>query len=241
MKLIAAMDLLQGQVVRGVGGRRENYRPVVSRLASSAHPIIVAQAFQSLGIDDLYVADLDALAGCDPCIDIFHEIKELGCKLWLDAGAKDLESLRFLEPVKPCQLIAGYETWSDPRGLAPALAEFSHRLTFSLDLRNGQPMVRHAGWDCETPWEIVEKAASMGVRQFLVLDVARVGMGAGLGSLELCSRLKGQFPGIQVFAGGGVKSAQDLSLAQAAGVDGVVMASALHDLSIHPSDFSALG
>ena len=42
MQIIPVLDLLGGQVVRGVGGRREAYRPVRSVLTTSSEPRQVA-------------------------------------------------------------------------------------------------------------------------------------------------------------------------------------------------------
>ena len=69
MRVVAVLDLMGGKVVRGVGGRRSEYRPVVSRLTTSCDPVAVAEAFrQQLGIDELYLADLDAIAGARPAL-----------------------------------------------------------------------------------------------------------------------------------------------------------------------------
>src|SRR5579872_5647704 len=45
MRIVPVLDLLGGVVVRGVGGRRREYRPVVSRLTPSCDPLDVARAF----------------------------------------------------------------------------------------------------------------------------------------------------------------------------------------------------
>ena len=42
MKILPVIDLMGGQVVRGVAGRRDQYRPVVSRLTPSSAPLDVA-------------------------------------------------------------------------------------------------------------------------------------------------------------------------------------------------------
>ena len=64
MRIIPVLDMLNGIVVRGVGGRRSEYQPIVSRLTSSTDPVEVARvlvyAFQPA---EMYVADLDAIAG----------------------------------------------------------------------------------------------------------------------------------------------------------------------------------
>jgi phosphoribosylformimino-5-aminoimidazole carboxamide ribotide isomerase len=64
MRVVPVLDLKGGHVVHGVGGRREEYRPVVSRLTDSSAPADVATAFRDrFGLSELYVADLDDIAG----------------------------------------------------------------------------------------------------------------------------------------------------------------------------------
>ena len=38
MRIIPVLDVLGGCVVRGVGGRRDEYRPIVSKLCNSREP-----------------------------------------------------------------------------------------------------------------------------------------------------------------------------------------------------------
>src|SRR5262249_61384230 len=67
MRLIPVLDVRDSMVVRGVGGRRSEYRPVVSRLTSSTAPLDVARALvDSFHPRELYLADLDAIGGAGP-------------------------------------------------------------------------------------------------------------------------------------------------------------------------------
>src|SRR5438270_567379 len=51
MRVIPVLDLKGGQVVRGIGGRRAEYRPIISVLTDSAKPLDVARAFR-VGMGD---------------------------------------------------------------------------------------------------------------------------------------------------------------------------------------------
>ena len=60
-RIIPVIDLKGGQVVRGVAGRRGEYRAVQSRMVQDARPKTVARAFATqFGFRQGYVADLDA-------------------------------------------------------------------------------------------------------------------------------------------------------------------------------------
>src|SRR5262249_52086733 len=78
MRVVPVLDLKGGVVVRGVGGRRREYRPVVSRLVGSCAPADVAAAFaHHFGLRELYVADLDAIAGAPTSLAIYGELHAL--------------------------------------------------------------------------------------------------------------------------------------------------------------------
>ena len=69
MQILPVLDIMRGQVVRGVGGRRHEYRPIVSRLTASASPLDVAGAIRAhFGRDEFYLADLDPIAGGGPVL-----------------------------------------------------------------------------------------------------------------------------------------------------------------------------
>src|SRR5207237_7362011 len=92
MRIIPSWDLQGGQVVRGIGGRRAEYRPITSVLTDSAKPLDVARAFRDrLGLRECYLADLDAIAGSPPQIETYQAIQSLGMRLWVDAGVRHVE------------------------------------------------------------------------------------------------------------------------------------------------------
>ena len=63
LRLIPVIDLMDGMVVHAREGRREECRPVRSRLTESAAPLDIAQALLELHpFKTLYIADLDAIA-----------------------------------------------------------------------------------------------------------------------------------------------------------------------------------
>ena len=100
MRVLPVIDLLGGQVVRGVAGRREEYRPIVSRLTSSTRPLDVARGFREhLRLDELYLADLDAIAGKRAAVDVCAALLSDGFRLWVDAGVNDMDALRMFPVV----------------------------------------------------------------------------------------------------------------------------------------------
>ena len=236
MKILPVLDVQYGLVVHGVGGRREEYRPVESRWTDSARPLDVAQALQRhFGFTDFYVADLDAIAGAEPASWTYLTLQAAHFRLWVDAGVVDTVRACALAHRGIARIIAGLETLAGPRVLADIYEELGTQVTFSLDLRLGQPLGTGRGWR-ETPWDVVQQAIQCGARSVLLLDLARVGMRSGTGTEELAARLSATYPHVEIIAGGGIRSGKDLRRLEECGVGTALMATALHDGSITPDD-----
>src|ERR1017187_1877779 len=87
--ILPVLDLMNGQIVRGIAGRRDEYRPIVSKLVDSAEPLAVARAFREhFGFDEFYLADLDAIRFGKPALDVYRHLKANGFRLWIDAGIR---------------------------------------------------------------------------------------------------------------------------------------------------------
>jgi phosphoribosylformimino-5-aminoimidazole carboxamide ribotide isomerase len=84
-------------------------------------------------------------------------------------------------------------------------------------------------WRDMQPLDLASLALRAGVRRMIVLDLADVGMGQGPNTLPLCRELRNLDPTAEIIAGGGVRGHDDLRALAAAGCDGALVASALHD------------
>ncbi len=257
MRILPVIDLMDGQVVRGVAGQRHRYAPMVSRLTASTQPVDVAQAFRAhFGFDELYLADLDAIAGKPVATATYTELLRQGFRLWVDAGT----AWPTLAEVGVQNIIAGLESLQNIDQLRELLDRYSSgRVVFSLDLHDGQPI--RAGSVSDGPvrtgsvsdgpvrtgsvsdglagpvayasgsdgGDIARQAVEMGVQRILVLDLAAVGMDQGTPTEDLCARLRAAYPSLEITTGGGVRGPHDLHRLQHVGVDYVLIASALHD------------
>jgi phosphoribosylformimino-5-aminoimidazole carboxamide ribotide isomerase len=238
MLLIPVLDLKNGLVVRGIAGRRQEYRPIVSRLSASADPRDVARAFRDhFGLSQLYLADLDAIGGLPPALDLYAALLGEGFRLWVDAGVHEAADARPLRQAGVEGIVAGLETLRGPKALLKLCQEFGESVILSLDMKDGRPLADLASWCAADAWSIAERAVACGVRQVIVLDLARVGLSAGTGTEDLCGCLARSYPGIKVVAGGGVRGVEDLHRLQRLGVAGVLLASALHDGRLSREDF----
>lgn len=242
MRIIPVIDLMHGQVVRGIAGRREHYRPIQSLLCDGSSPLTVGHAFRRIGFQDAYIADLDAIGGAEPDWASYRAILDSGLRLWVDAGVAGPPAAMKLAGYRHHgwridTLIVGLESLVDSRRLADIVnCVESNRLVFSLDLRGGRPIVACEQWR-ELPAEkVAEEVIGMGIRRMIVLDLARVGVDGGIGTLDLCRHLRTEFPALEIASGGGVRSLDDLRLLAAAGCHAALVASALHDGRITAED-----
>lgn len=243
MRVIPVIDLLGGQVVRGIAGRRHEYRPIESQLASNARPATVARALrEKFGFDTVYVADLDAIQGRPPNVESWQAIDGEGLELWLDAGIGNPQALRALQALlfsrsinaeivialESLQDDLSDEDWRDARGA-------SQLQIFSLDLKSGIPNHQIVEWRNSSAIEIGRIAHARGFHNIIVLDLSDVGTNGGTRTIQLCQQLKRELHPVRIIAGGGVRGFADLR-ALAAGCEAVLVASALHDGRLTPGD-----
>lgn len=236
MFVVPVIDLQAGVVVRGVAGRREEYRPIASQLTSDPAPASVAQALAAtFGFCHVYVADLTAIAGRSPDFAAYAAIARFLPNLMIDAGVADAPAAdRLMQGAAACgllpQLVVGLESLASPHDLSALLADRpSEQVVFSLDLKAGAPITRIAAWQGADPLAIATAVVELGIERMIVLDLADVGVGRGTGTLDLVARLHTTYPHLRLVAGGGVRGRDDLRQLQAAGCGGALVASALHD------------
>jgi phosphoribosylformimino-5-aminoimidazole carboxamide ribotide isomerase len=231
MEIIPVLDLMDGVVVRGVAGRRDQYRPIVSRLVDSPDPLAVARAFRDrLGLSRLYVADLDAIVHERPNAAIFRSLAGDGFEFFVDAGLRHVPGAEAALAGGAAKVVVGLETWSAPEELKRLCKSAgSERVIFSLDLKQGVPLGDLARWQTGDPLTIALRAVDAGIRQIIVLDVAQVGGGTGVTTGDLCRRLLDHDPELHLITGGGIRDMSDLVQLAGMGIAGALAASALHD------------
>jgi phosphoribosylformimino-5-aminoimidazole carboxamide ribotide isomerase len=234
MRVIGVIDLKDGVAVHAVRGERQRYRPVRSELLDGADPVDVARALRDrLGLRELYVADLDAIAGGRAHEETLRALAA-EAELMVDAGAGDAAGVERVLSLGAARAIVGTETLAD----AGAFAELPlDRLVLSLDMRAGQVLARDPELATLGPGEALARLTRAGLREAIVLDLARVGSGEGP-DVELVGELHGRFPELALLAGGGVRDAADLRALAQAGAAGALVATALHSGAIRRDDLT---
>jgi len=242
LRVIPVLDLRGGQAVLARGGRREAYAPVRSQLVdggAASDPVVLARAYRDvLGCDEWYVADLDALAGGAVQRALVRALAGLRGRLLVDAAVSSPERARELIADGATRVVVGLESLPSLDALGRiARAVGLERTAFSLDLRDGAPLAeaRLSG----RPLELARAAVTAGAGAIIVLDLARVGSGRGVDS-GLLEALRRAHPHVELLAGGGIGTVRDLERLADAGLDGALVATALHDGTIRRGDVAAV-
>ena len=212
--------------MHAVRGERERYRPVTSVLTDDGgDPLALARALRSeLGLEELYVADLDAITGTgsnrSAIAALAHEMK-----LMVDAGISEPQKARELRALGSLRVIVGTETLSGPDALDRLLDVGN--VVLSIDLRDGRLLSPDPQLTGLSAPDALKRLHDTRLSDVIVLDLARVGSGAGL-DIDLIAELHATFPDLQLLAGGGVRDIEDLRALDAAGAAGALVATALH-------------
>jgi phosphoribosylformimino-5-aminoimidazole carboxamide ribotide isomerase len=238
--LVPVVDVLGGQVVRAVRGRRSEYRPIESPLCRGSEPPAVARALcERAASTTLYVADLDALLGGAPQTGVLARLLRAlpGVTLWLDGGFGDLSAARDtlaalggdahrVRPVFGTESFASpaafNQVFGEPGGAcAPDATPAPLGALMSLDQRSAAPMDPTGAWSQPRRWP----------RDLIVMTLDRVGADAGP-DLDTLAGVRARAPHARLFGAGGICGEADLEAARAAGAAGWLVASALHDLRL---------
>jgi phosphoribosylformimino-5-aminoimidazole carboxamide ribotide isomerase len=240
MRVIPVIDLKSGAAVHAVRGERERYRPLRSRLVAGSDPVAVAHAVrEAFGLDELYVADLDAIAGGPGQRQIVAALAR-EARVMVDAGVREVGAVRALLVVGAASVVIGTETLTDGAALEQLRAAIPDaRLVLSLDLRAERVLSPDAELAGLGAAEALAHLMPYGVREVIVLDLARVGSRAGP-DVALVRELHTRFPELELLAGGGVRHVGDLRALADAGATGALVATALHGGAIGADELSAL-
>jgi phosphoribosylformimino-5-aminoimidazole carboxamide ribotide isomerase len=233
MRVVPVIDLKDGTAVHAVRGERERYRPV-------GDPLSIARAFRSeLGLEELYVADLDAIGGEGAHGSRVGELAR-EARVMVDAGVSEPEPARVLLDLGAHRVVAGTETLTGPDALDRLLAELPERaVVLGVDLRDGRTLSPHPQLAGVRALDAVARLQRAGLREAIVLDLARVGSGAGP-DISLIAEIHAAFPDLELLAGGGVRDVEDLRALRDAGAAGALVATALHRGVIGPRELRGL-
>jgi len=228
LKLICAIDLLEGRAVRLVQGDR------AKATAYADDPRTVVDRFVAAGVTMIHIVDLDGAFGDPPQSKLVEELVARahtgGAKVETGGGLRDADAVDRALATGADWAVVGTLALRDPETTASLCARHRDRIVVAADARDG--MVAVDGWrtaSSVTARELGTQAQAWGAAALLFTDIGRDGMQGGP-AVEATAALQSALT-IDVYASGGVGSLADLDACKRAGVRGVVVGRAIYESS----------
>ncbi|MBC8251275.1 MAG: 1-(5-phosphoribosyl)-5-[(5-phosphoribosylamino)methylideneamino]imidazole-4-carboxamide isomerase [Candidatus Nitrosopelagicus sp.] len=228
MKIIPAIDLMDGQVVRLYKGDPKN------KTIYSSNPIETAKQWESLGADILHIVDLDATLGSGENLKIIHEIsKNISIPLQVAGGLRSEEKISEVLDFASRAIIGTIAMQLKESEQDNILSDFiqtfgNERVVISIDHKDGK-IVTH-GWQTNTNIDLYDAAnefVKYGFTEFLTTNVSKDGTleGPDIESLKkIC-----QIENCNVIASGGISKMQDIQDVKDIDPFGVILGKALYE------------
>tara|TARA_B100000700_G_scaffold286221_1_gene340900 strand:- start:68 stop:808 length:741 start_codon:yes stop_codon:yes gene_type:complete len=231
MKVIPAIDLIEGRVVRLLEGRFEE------KTVYDEDPVALAQDYHASGFSELHIVDLDgARYGHQENEDVITRIVSTSTlNVQIGGGIREVSQLERWFDAGVTRVVIGSLAVIKPERVKEWLQKFGpDKIVLALDVTldgDSVPLVATHGWTRTgdiTLWQCLDLYALAGLRHVLCTDISRDGAMTGP-NIEIYDRLVDQYPQIQLQASGGVRSIGDLKALRAVGVPAAISGRALLD------------
>ena len=223
MKIIPAIDLMDGQVVRLYKGNPSQ------KTVYSSNPIETARQWEKDGADMLHLVDLDATLGLGSNILIIKQILDkVSIPVEVAGGLRNESLIRDVSKISD-RVVLGTLAFKDEILLKKLLESLGpEKIVISVDHRDGNIVIH--GWQNNTGISLIDAMTEfldMGFTEFLLTNVNRDGTleGPDLEFLEQACDLKKS----NVIASGGVSNINDIKQIQAKNAYGVILGKALYE------------
>ncbi len=226
MKIIPAIDLMDGQVVRLLKGNPNN------KTVYSNNPIEIAKKWQNAGADMLHIVDLDATLGRGSNIQIIKKmVGELNLPVQVAGGLRDENTIS-----EVCEwamrVVLGTIAFQDQDALLRVAKSLGNdKIVISVDHVDGNIVVN--GWQEKTETQLIDgmnKFLNLGFSDFLVTDVSKDGtmQGPDLEYLQKACSLKNA----NVIASGGISNIEDVKNVKDTNAFGIILGKSLYENKI---------
>ena len=220
MEIIPVIDVRQNQVVHAVKGQRQNYRPLQTCLCDSHSADDIVQAFiDTYPFKTIYIADLDAIQGTSNNEHLIEQLlnKFQSVSFWVDQGISSAIELKIQSRR---QHVIGSETNISPKTLNELFTS-SLEIILSLDFQT-KTFLGHQ--------DLLEKT-DLWPERIIIMSLSHVGSNNGP-DYKLISDIQKIAGDRKIYVAGGVRHEDDLQTLNDMGIDGVLIATALHSQQI---------
>ncbi|HEU4604994.1 MAG TPA: 1-(5-phosphoribosyl)-5-[(5-phosphoribosylamino)methylideneamino] imidazole-4-carboxamide isomerase [Nitrososphaera sp.] len=220
MKVIAAVDIMGGSVVRLVKGDPAN------KTVYSSDPVETAKKWEAAGADMLHIVDLDAAFASGSNAELTAMIAgAVRIPVQVAGGVRSPEKAEEML-AKASRVVLGTMAYSDPEAVRKLAKTNPGRIVISIDQVGGKVMVK--GWKESTGTKVadaISQFASMGVDEFLLTSIERDGTLQGPDVRTLAEAAISA----RIIASGGIASVQDIVKVRSAGCSSVILGKAMYD------------
>lgn len=219
-RIIFVLDLLNGNAVHAIRGERSKYLPVQSKICNSPNPLDIVSGLKP---KEVYIADLDRLQHMGDNFEIIKGISSR-TRTMADIGAGNMNDVKDCAGIADT-VILGTETASLEL-IQEASEMFPGGINVSIDIKNGEVLTNDKNLMIK-PGELVEILNGCDIRDIIILELGRVGTGAGVdaGFLQKMAGLSNH----DVLLGGGVRDMNDIDALREIGISGTLVATAVHN------------
>ncbi len=222
MDIIPVIDICQNQAVHAIKGQRGNYRLLQTPFCNSHAPCDIVQAFiDKYPFETIYIADLDAIQGIkdneqliEQLLDKFQEVL-----FWTDQGISSTTDLKIQSRR---QHVIGSETNISPEMLGEMIT-IEPEIILSLDFQI-KTFLGHHG--------LLQKI-DLWPDRIIIMSLSQVGSNKGP-DYKLITDIQKIAGNRKIFVAGGVRNEDDLYSLKDMGIDGALIATALHTQQITP-------
>jgi phosphoribosylformimino-5-aminoimidazole carboxamide ribotide isomerase len=224
MKVIPAIDIMCGNVVRLVKGNLAN------KIVYSNNAIEIAMKWKAAGADMLHVVDLDATlrTGKNNIEIITKLIKEVNIPVEVAGGIRSTDAVNEMFSRNAAKVVLGTMAYKEPSSIRWLARKKADKIIISIDQYNGKVMID--GWK-ESSGSGVDDALklflAMGIKEFLLTSIDKDGTLTGPDTTTLAHACS--FPGARIIASGGISSLEDIIRVRSAGCTSVILGKALYD------------
>lgn len=225
MKVIPAIDLLDGQVVRLTKGRYDDVT------VYNNDPADEARTFAEAGFTFLHVVDLNG-AREGTFVNLSHitrMVEEAGVDVQAGGGVRSYDDALQLLEAGVTRVICSSLAVRKPQEWYRLLENHPGRAVLGMDLKKGR--IAYSGWEKTSGQSIdafLQPMIERGLQYVLCTDIARDGTLEGP-NIALYRELQEQYPELYFIASGGVSSAADLEELQETGLAAAVVGRAYYE------------
>jgi len=221
MKVIAAVDIMGGSVVRLVKGDPAN------KIVYSSDPVETAKKWEAAGADVLHVVDLDAAFSSGNNSEVVARIaSSVKIPVQVAGGIRSQEAAEDML-AKAARVVIGTMAYSDQEVVRKLAKKNPGRIIISIDQKDGTVMVK--GWKESAGTKVADAISqfmAMGIDEFLLTSIERDGTLQGPDVEVLAEAVKS---GARIIASGGIASAEDIVRVRSAGCSSVILGKAMYD------------